>query len=183
MQILNSSQVSLRCILLALSLLVPSVFISMWSIYAQSSSPCPEYNPNLPGFRQGDRVYIEVGVQVPPDIASQVHTGFESWNIANQSYNNSNVQFIHNRPPDSAPQGVSIVHVVYQPITTGYFGEIDYNTVATFQPVRYDSSTGILYEATLIINSEARVIDAEGYVTSTRYYDSSLQGYDTVFKK
>lgn len=182
MNLTDSSRNSSYNILLAISLLLLFVVSSLSWGYAQSGSPCPTVDPSLPRFQRGDRVYVDIGGQIPPQIQSQIRSGFESWNTANNNFNNSRVTFILNQPLNGVPPGSSIIHAVIQPIFNSN-GSPDYLTIARLKPVNFDPATNILREATIIFNSQARVVDQNLQITSAPYYNPALSGYDTIFKK
>lgn len=124
-------------------------------------------------------MYIDISVELRgTSIESQIISGLNSWTYANTHNNTSGVTFNTTTPAWDSPQGSTIVHFVYQPILNE-FGNVDRFVVANFQPVRVEGN--VIREATVTFNSEA---PANPYdITSGPYFDPSLPGYTSVFKK
>jgi hypothetical protein len=122
------------------------------------------------GWARGDTVYVIIASNFPAGVVPQIIAGFQSWNSANP-INNSRVTFRFDAPPS----GAKTVHVSYRvlnPATEGHW-----------TPVNWDPATGVLISGNIEINSAARVVDRELNLTDRPWFDPSLPGYDTVFKK
>lgn len=157
-------------ILLLLCLVLPFVSAKLWSTFAQSDPHCARFDPNKMGWAQDDTVYVTIASNFPPEVVPQIVSGFESWNTANRT-NNAGVTFKFDAPP----AGAKTIHVSYRPL--------DPATEGHWTPIDWDPSTNILISANLEINSEARVVDSNLNLTDRPWFDPSLPGYDTAFKK
>ena len=157
-------------ILLFFCLALSFVSVKIWLTSAQTNPNCAKFEPIKKGWGQGDTVYVVLASNLPSAARPQIISGFQSWNTANQ-INNSRITYKFDPPP----AGAKTLHVSWRALAP--------STVAHFTPVNWNTTTNVLTSANLEFNSAAKVIDSNLNVTTRPWFDPSLPGYNTAFKK